>query len=281
MKKKNVLLFMLALLFGAKGWAQEWFQEYDTLDQARLMVTYEIIAHQDTNYINKFRKENMMLCLGDSISWFRSCNDYRFEQNMIEKERAGIIETTFFVKEGETSSFHYKICKNYPKGRISYMDAVLMTGEFVFEDDLGSIAWTITDDTATMAGYWVKKALCDYGGRSWEAWFTPELPYSDGPYLFNGLPGLIIKIADTQSHYEFMMLKMEALENPIPITWNDKESIKTTKKAFFKLEDEFLENIAENVMSNVTSTSGHADSTQSKLFNYAKSHNNPIELDRK
>ena len=85
MTKKNVLLFMLALLFGAKGWTQEWFQEYDTLDQARLMVTYEIIAHQDTNHINKFRKENMMLCLGDSISWFRSCNDYRFEQNMIER----------------------------------------------------------------------------------------------------------------------------------------------------------------------------------------------------
>lgn len=161
------------------------------------------------------------------------------------------------------------------------MDAVLMTGEFVFEDDLGSIAWIITDDTATVAGYWVQKALCDYGGRSWEAWFTPELPYSDGPYLFKGLPGLIIKIADTQSHYEFTMLKIEALEKPIPITWNDKEAIKTTKKAFFKVEDGFLENIAENVMSNVTSTSGHADSTQSKLFNYAKSHNNPIELDRK
>ena len=45
------------------------------------------------------------------------------------------------------------------------------------------------------------KAVTEFAGRKWTAWFTEELPFQDGPYKFRGLPGLIVKLEDaTQSH---------------------------------------------------------------------------------
>lgn len=39
--------------------------------------------------------------------------------------------------------------------------------------------------------------------EEWTAWFTTELPISDGPYKFHGLPGLILKIYDKTNTYSF------------------------------------------------------------------------------
>lgn len=63
--------------------------------------------------------------------------------------------------------------------------------------------WEITTETQTIADMVCTKAKTEYGGRRYEAWFTPEIPVSDGPYIFNGLPGLILKVVDTDKWYEF------------------------------------------------------------------------------
>ncbi|MFZ1558862.1 MAG: GLPGLI family protein, partial [Saprospiraceae bacterium] len=47
------------------------------------------------------------------------------------------------------------------------------------------------------------KATTKYGGRKYLAWFTPEIPVMDGPYVFAGLPGLIVRIKDDQDFYIF------------------------------------------------------------------------------
>ncbi len=49
--------------------------------------------------------------------------------------------------------------------------------------------------------YNAQKAITNFGGREWTAWFSTDLPFQDGPYKFYGLPGLIVKIEDkTGSH---------------------------------------------------------------------------------
>lgn len=54
--------------------------------------------------------------------------------------------------------------------------------------------WQIGNDTLTISGYTCKKAISNYMGNNYIAWFTEEIPISIGPISYYGLPGLILKV---------------------------------------------------------------------------------------
>ena len=62
-------------------------------------------------------------------------------------------------------------------------------------------------------GYSAQKAVAEFGGRVWTAWFTKEIPLSDGPYKFSGLPGLIVKLEDDKGDYKFDLMKKIIVKN--------------------------------------------------------------------
>jgi hypothetical protein len=98
--------------------------------------------------------------------------------------------------------------------------------------------------------------------------------------MFCGLPGLIVRIVDTQEHYCFEMVSAEIPEET-PIIWENVEYVRTTKKAYFKAYDDYMANIIENALPNIVATGGNNNDVQAKLYKYAATKNNPIELDRK
>lgn len=73
------------------------------------------------------------------------------------------------------------------------------------------IKWKLTDEHAAFGKWKTQKATADYKGRSWEAWFTQELPFQDGPYKFSGLPGLIVKLSDTGHEHNFELIEVKKL----------------------------------------------------------------------
>ena len=271
--KTRLLLLIVALAFASPMRAQD----EDTLCQARLMVMYELTYREDTNHMDHAKKERMMLLIGDEISFFQSYNAYRSGKKIKEMVNKGIRE--FHVQQEDMSRYTYRVFKNHPTGKVTMIEHVLMTGTFLYEENYPCMNWEYTEDTATINGYFTQKAVCDYGGRTWEAWFAPELPYNDGPYMFCGLPGLIVKIADTQDHYRFEMVSAEIPEDMF-IEWENLDYVRTTKKAFFKVYDDFLANIVENAAPYIQSANG-TDDTSKKLYYYGVTKNNPIELDRK
>lgn len=48
-------------------------------------------------------------------------------------------------------------------------------------------------------------------GRKWTAWFSLDIPISDGPYKFRGLPGLIIFLYEDNNKHNFLLLGNEVL----------------------------------------------------------------------
>ena len=75
--------------------------------------------------------------------------------------------------------------------------------------------WTLTQDTATILGYHCQKASCCYHGRDFEAWFTTEIPLRFGPWKFGGLPGLIVKVYDSDRLYDFECVRVEKSHTPM------------------------------------------------------------------
>ncbi len=95
------------------------------------------------------------------------------------------------------------IFKNMPEG--------MLTGSCLFDQELRYYeeewqkpCWQILDSTKTVLGFECIKATTDYRGRTWIAWFTPEIAVQDGPWKLCGLPGLILEAYDTKRHYQFL-----------------------------------------------------------------------------
>lgn len=71
--------------------------------------------------------------------------------------------------------------------------------------------WKILPETVKIGDYQTQKAEAKYGGRTWYAWFTQEVPLQDGPYKFSGLPGLIVKVQDTKGDYSFDLMQTKKI----------------------------------------------------------------------
>ncbi|MGQ1944416.1 GLPGLI family protein [Ornithobacterium rhinotracheale] len=76
------------------------------------------------------------------------------------------------------------------------------------------LKWTLQKDQKEILGYAVQKATTQYGGREWVAWFAKDIPLSYGPYLFGGLPGLILEMHDTEDEHHFTAIAMSTTPRP-------------------------------------------------------------------
>lgn len=122
---KTRLLSLSVFLVLALPLRAQWSEDLDTLCQARLMVMYELTYREDTNHMDRAKKERMLLLIGDEISFFQSYNAYRSLNEMREKWRKGIFETVIHVKSDDISRYQFKIFKNYPAGKVTMIDRVL------------------------------------------------------------------------------------------------------------------------------------------------------------
>lgn len=217
----------------------------------------------------------MLLFLGPNISKF--VNRAKFMNDTAVRKFTTSDQVINYLSDPKVShsAFQYQIFKNYPKGKLTNTDHI-PSDTYRYEEPLDLFNWQITGDTSTVCGYKVQKAICDFGGRSWIAWFTPDLPYSDGPYKFNGLPGIIIKVYDTHNHYVFEMTGISKLQPSVMMDIEDKDYIVTTKQGFFKAWDSFR----ADIVNRAKQFGGDNDMQQTLAKNLAKN-NNPIELARK
>ena len=96
--------------------------------------------------------------------------------------------------------------KNYPDGKFNTFAPTPIR----IEENYQKQAWTIVaDSTKTILGYSCQLATCHFQGREYKAWYTTEIPYQEGPWKFNGLPGLITEVYDTKNHYHFTLVSVK------------------------------------------------------------------------
>lgn len=67
--------------------------------------------------------------------------------------------------------------------------------------------WKLLEETQNINSFHCKKAILNYKGRNWIAWYDDTIPLPYGPYKFTGLPGLIIKIESEDGDFSFELVK--------------------------------------------------------------------------
>ena len=99
-----------------------------------------------------------------------------------------------------------------------------------YSENLPVQEWELCDDTITIAEHFCQKATCRFRGRDFVAWFAPDIPISNGPWKFGGLPGLILKVYDNEKLYVVECIRIETCEQKYPITMYDSKNYKKTER---------------------------------------------------
>ncbi|WP_407505239.1 GLPGLI family protein [Elizabethkingia miricola] len=153
----------------------------------------------DYRYSDKkddMRKETFTLDVVDQQSIFRTESE-RMSDSLLASGKYGFgmgsnMESQIYVMKNLNTN---EIKKSYKTHLRDYY--------YVKIDE--KMNWKILSDKDKIGDFEVQKAEMSYGGRNWTAWFTNEIPIPEGPYAFNGLPGLIIKIKDNKGDYDFTL----------------------------------------------------------------------------
>ncbi|WP_312090630.1 GLPGLI family protein [Chryseobacterium sp.] len=165
---------------------------------------YELKYKQDSLQPNYESTEMILDINSDGVKFY----DYGF----LEKDSLNILHKTtnnqYFsrtmqtIKRG-TNSFKNNNYKQILLSPFNY---------YVFETD-DPINWVIKKETSKLGNLTIQKATANFGGRKWIAWFTKEIPFSEGPYKFRGLPGLIVLLEDSNKNFVYTFSRNYNLKN--------------------------------------------------------------------
>ena len=165
------------------------------------------------------------------------------------------------------------VYKDMAQTEIVVTDKVV-TDKFFYYDSLELFTWKVAADTQTVQGYLCQKAECNFRGRDYTAWFTYQIPISNGPLKFGGLPGLICKLYDNTKKYSFSLLSFEKASGKDVIVLDLAGYKKTTRKQLYMMRKAFFEDpigyINSQGNASITLTSGN--NTTGRRFD-------PIEIE--
>jgi GLPGLI family protein len=120
---------------------------------------------------------------GDPVFQNLICTDSSSIFKWAELDEKGFKNCQFLYKS-KTTNFLYDYAVGLPKF-------------FYVEDSLYTMSWSLKSDTLYILNKKCFKAETNFRGRSYIAYYTTDIPVSDGPWKFGGLPGLILEIKST------------------------------------------------------------------------------------
>ncbi|MDR2084661.1 MAG: GLPGLI family protein [Bacteroidales bacterium] len=274
MKRKKIfttvlLFYCVTNLLGQTIVPSKLINEYNVLDTSIIRVAYSLDIINNIEKPLDITNDIIYLEIGDKLSKSYSYTLFSYDS----------IATVQYYKGAKAFPLCQKtilpmeVFKNYLQGQNTIIYRSPFDGPiYLYLDDYCKFNWNISSDLKEILGYQCQKATSNFRGRIWEAWFTNEIPISDGPWNFCGLPGLILAISDSEQHYSFTCIGIENTKVQI-VMW-DWIYEKTIREKLNK----YLINFHNNPYSYMQSTLRVSGKSEAELKKYSFPYN-PIELE--
>lgn len=165
------------------------------------------------------------------------------------------------------SKIDYSVSKTYPDFEVHLHTRL---GQNRFDViDTKPMEWKISPEKKMIDKFDTQKATLEFGGRTWTAWFTQDIPFIDGPYKFHGLPGLILEMEDSTGTHIFKFAGIEKFDDVEKIEKNKpeitgrgamifgnmpgREELKVTEDQFIKQWKEYKNNPVKDMRQTLSS----------------------------
>ena len=217
------------------------------IDEAYLKCQYDYTYVVDT-LSGKTAKDWLVLQIGKNMSKCYSYYSMQVDSIFASPDRDVILRQQINAAIGSKTEWPHKrmkayVYKNYPQRKMTVTDGLLMQ-DYIYEDTLYAQNWVIQDSSKLILGHECQKAVCQYRGHCWTAWFAMDIPITDGPWKLCGLPGLILEATTEDNSHAFKLLGMEKVSKE-PIVFSktyvgNNKFEKTTFEKFLKEQYIFL-----------------------------------------
>ena len=227
-------------------------EKRDTLAPCDIQVKYELKFMPDTLERDKFKTQTMVLRMNTKgISVYQEYGKFRSDSVTAARTRNGKIklsDTNEAIKYQTKARDYITIAKSWPeKHKILVRELMGLDGTFYYTEDKTDFGWEVDfTQTKEIGGYTCHSAKGSYAGRDYQAWFTPEIPISDGPWLFCGLPGLILEVSSLDKEFLYTCMSIQAGTGPVSLRSLD-TAFKTTRERFLKAKERYKVNPAAGV----------------------------------
>ena len=228
---KNVFFIWCAIIL------TPYYLSSQTQDLFHTKVNYKLTYQESTKDTTK-KNSYFSLYLNQSKSVFLSLKRRVRDSIVYYKDPSLSFEK--FQTLAPKPKFNYVITKQRNKNELLFVEE-FVNFDIGYKEDL-SLKWKIENETELIEGYACSKAITSYAGRTYIAWFSPEIALPVGPYKFNGLPGLILKIYDSEQHYVYDFIGLEKLHPPVANIFNINKVDFISKKEFLKKEQRLKTN---------------------------------------
>lgn len=189
MKMKYLILLIIALFT---------FQNNLNAQNKILKVEYK-----ETSIFIKGIVNNDKTTLFVSDDFFFSKTDFNFDTSNTEKIK-NTVESSAVIPANENEYFSEIYIDLHKKNLTEYLvERKISKKKFAVEEKQPEMKWILLNDRKQIGNYNCKKAQTDFRGRTYDVWYTEEIPVSAGPWKFNGLSGLILSVKDKAGIYSW------------------------------------------------------------------------------
>ena len=244
---KHIKILLILLLITSSSFSQN-----KKLEDSVLECHYRLVMHKDTVSKSNPVEDDMVLRIGKTTSQFFSRHTFYHDSLWADPDGRRIaedrsIESLMSFDKPKSRPFGSRttkdfLYKNYPEGKMTTFGYDFIKVNFFYEEDYVPQEWIIGDSTKQILGYTCKKAVCDFRGRHWIAWFAEDILIKEGPWKLNGLPGLILEAYDAKKDYHYTATSMD--ENPVSSVilykFEDKPGMKVERKIYNHSLEQFL-----------------------------------------
>lgn len=222
-------VFLLCVFFGT---GILYSQETKSTIEVKYLVTFL----SDSTNVNSGQQELTSLLIGNEVSLFKSLQKAKYDSLTDAEVTRSVAEAKggrAIINIGKYPPAKFKP-ETYKSGlNVTVYDELMKTVySFPLEKQ---IVWEILEETKMIGGYRCNSAKASFNGRNYVAWFAKDLPFNEGPYVFKGLPGLILEVYDSQRFYVFTLAAVNRVSKSIVTP----SAIETTYEKFSRARANF------------------------------------------
>jgi len=240
----KIFLFALLIVSGYTG-----FGQVDAFYKVKVDCDMQLNFYNTTSY-------KAVLHFNSTQSLFEykeiQLEDIIKENNSgkIKEEEDGNLSFNIAMKD--TTGYYCRFDK-FKNETIEFVKGFSQNEFYYIIENIPAIEWILSEEVKIIDNYTCNKANCNFRGRKYTVWFTPDIQTSFGPLKLNGLPGLILELSDDAKE---VVLNVNAISNENKLIETDTSKYKNISREDYKIiKKEGIESI-EEIAKQVTSKMG-------------------------